>query len=359
MADPRPLTPRQALDLAKTVSDLYGDASARLLEVVARRLAKGLDQPGWATARLAEVLQLRTGAQKVVAAMQADSTGQVLAVVGDAYAGGRIITPVTPGGGAAVHQRAVVAYASELNRTLAATHTRMLRSTEDVYRQVISETAGSGVVGADSRRAVAVRAMDRFAAQGVTGFTDTAGRRWQLESYTEMATRTTVGQTHLQGTLDRFEQAGRDLVVVSNSPEECPDCRPFEGKVLSASGLTRAPPDVPGSLWGGSLSGARSKGLFHPACTHSLGAWVPGLTKPMTDTANPQGYEDRQRQRELERRVRESKRRVSALAPFGDTPRLRQQKALLVSRRADLKGFVVDKGRKPDVSRRRTSTRVL
>ena len=57
----------------------------------------------------------------------------------------------------------------------------------------------------------------------------------------------------------------------------------------------------------GSLAEAIAAGLMHPNCTHRLNAYLPGATRIPTATENPQGYADRQRLRELERRVRKYK----------------------------------------------------
>lgn len=352
------MTPEEALALAKAVSDTYSDATSRLLALIAERLAKGLDRPRWADERLAELIRLRRNAHRIVAAMQDHGTSEVLRILEDAYRGGRLI-PLTSPGMTGTPQRAVAALAADTVRTLESTTPRILRWTEDTYRRVIADTIAPTVVGVTDRREAAARALDRFAAIGVDGFRDTAGRNWRLESYTEMATRTATGQAHLAGTLDRYTSEGRDLVIVSDSPEECSLCRPFEGNVLSISGAG-GPTDLPaGIVYMGSLADARSRGLFHPNCTHRANAYTPGLTTPNPGTENPQGYEDRQRQRELERRVRESKRRVAALEPLGDTTTLRRQQALLRQRRAALSQHVTETGRKAHVSARRTSLGAL
>ena len=59
------------------------------------------------------------------------------------------------------------------------------------------------------RVAAARNALTHFADRGIVPFRDTAGRRWALESYAEMATRTAVGRAQVAGTLDRFVDAGR------------------------------------------------------------------------------------------------------------------------------------------------------
>ena len=111
--------------------------------------------------------------------------------------------------------------------------------------------------------------------------------------------------------MDRLESLGQDLVHVSDSPEECEICRPFEHRVLSISGGTT------GTLEDGvevlcSVAEATARGLYHPNCTHSQSIYLPGITKldSPAETADPEAYEERQRQRAYERRVRKWKKRV-------------------------------------------------
>lgn len=333
--------PGPNLTVAQRVVTQYDEAIAHLLARAGDLLAGDVDSRSWAARKYAELTGLRRDARRTLEALEQAST--VTGTVRDAY------LDAYPGGDA----RAAEALAAEATRTVQSTHTRILRSVDDVYRQVIGDVAALGVTGAADVRSAAAEAMSRLAARGVSGYVDPAGAVWNLDSYVEMATRTAVGQAYLQGSIDRLMQRGRDLVIVSNSPEECPLCRPYEGKVLSLSGALM-PPDVPGGMWGGSLAGARALGLFHPNCTHALGGYVPGLTEPMTDTENAEGYEDRQRQRTLERRVRDSKRRVAAVRPFGVTPALRRERALLRRRQAALDGFIRENNRKAYVSRQRT-----
>src|SRR5665811_128998 len=99
---------------------------------------------------------------------------------------------------------------------------------------------------------------------------DRAGRNWQLESYTEMATRTGSGHAMIEGRLQTYQAAGRDLVIVSDAPEECPWCRKYEGQVLSISGKDSKHPSV---------ASARAGGLLHPGCRHDLRPYIAGLTK--------------------------------------------------------------------------------
>lgn len=301
--------PDLALRLAKAIADLYGDAAARMLQMVAQRLAAGIDEPGWAEAKLAELLQLRDDAAAVVAQLTADAPALIEQAIVDANTAGITATGIEPTLAPITNQAAVNALAAETVTAVTAPHTAILRTVLDVYRTVIAETAAPGVVtGIETRRQAAQRALNRFADQGITGFVDKAGRRWELQSYAEMATRTASGRAMVEGRLAGYRTQGRTLVIVSDAPQECSACRPFEGQLLSIDGAQV------GERHGGidvvdTVNGARAKGLFHANCRHDLRPYIDGLTKPMTHTADPEGDRARQEQRRLERGVRQWKRR--------------------------------------------------
>lgn len=300
--------PDLALAVAKQVADIYGTAAQQMLTAVARRLATGIDTTGWAERKLLDQLALRDEAQAIVDRLAVLGPDAILTALVDAYEAGQRAAAsdlaVTFG---VTNTRAVEALAVETVTALQSTHVQILRTAMDVYRQVVTETASQVITGTQTRRQAAQAALDRFANKGVTGFIDRAGRNWELESYAEMTTRTTAGRAQIQGAADRFETEGHDLVIVSDAPQECRVCRRWEGKVLSLSGRT---PGYP------TLAEAKSAGLFHANCRHQIGAYIPGLTRRVTHTADPDGDRARQEQRRLERGIRQWKRRESvAITP--------------------------------------------
>lgn len=318
---PAAADPDLAARLAKEIADLYGEAVDRMLATVARRLASGIDTPGWAERKLAEVAQLRNEAQAIVdrlavlgpVAMQ-DAITEAAALGADIAAADLGVTPRF----GRTNTLAVDALTREAVTLLEDTHGQILRSTVDAYRTVIAESGGGVLAGTETRRQATQRALDRFADRGITGLVDRSGRRWSIDTYSEMATRTAVGRAQVAGTLDRYQQAGRDLVIVSDSPGECSRCRPWEGMVLSISGAPGHP----------SVSAAQAGGLQHANCRHSMSAYIEGLTRPMTNTADPEGDRNRQEQRRLERGVRQWKRReLVALDDQAKTTAARHRKA--------------------------------
>lgn len=351
--------------LARTLVDLYSALQTRLAADLARRLAAGIDRPAWAQDKLAAIGQVRRWAEALLARLDGPLGDTIAQAVILAYMRGgqealaelarvqsthrdwlaqaRLTDPgprlremiarrraglaaelgrVSTGlPGAAAINRLVLA----LVTTLRGTHLQVLRWHLDTYREVIARTSPEVLAGAATRRRAAQIAYETLLSQGITGFVDRSGRRWELAAYVEMATRTTVAQALLEGQLDRLTAAGINLIMVSNSPQECSRCRPWEGKILTRSGAGgRRTVTVESAVSdrlvtveiAGSLAEAVADGLLHPNCTHRLNAYLPGATRIPQATANPQGYADRQRLRELERRVRKWKlREAGAIDP--------------------------------------------
>lgn len=309
-----PVSPQYVENLSAVVVGLYQEAEQLLLARIGKAIAADMDAPDWAERKLLQIqlLQAQTVAQ--LQALSGRSAEEVAAAILKAYNRGTATAQadlaelIRSGLGANVLPPglpAVEAMVTEAVGNLDATRPRILRSIPDVFRDVIARTSPQVLLGTQTRRAAAQSALDQFADRGVTGFIDRAGRNWALESYTEMSMRASTMNASVQGHTDRLQAAGQDLVIVSNAPQECSLCRPFEGKVLSLSGLPRAD----GVEWVTTLADAKSRGLFHPSCRHSVGVYLPGVTKAPKHTADVEGSAARERLRSLERSVRRWKRR--------------------------------------------------
>lgn len=181
-------------------------------------------------------------------------------------------------------------------------HRSILRTVDDAYRATVADATARMNNGA-TRRDAAQHALDRLADQGITSFTDRAGRRWEAASYAEMALRTGSRRTAVDAHMQVLTDGGFDLVYVSDHRQECWICRPWEHRVLSISG---ADDDHP------SLATATAAGLLHPNCRHVLNLYVEGATRLRDDTGDEQGEDDRAQLRYLERQLRKWKKRQAA-----------------------------------------------
>ena len=334
-------------DLARTLVELYAAAEARIATDIARMLRDGQDAPDWAERKLAALGTLRRRIEAVIARLDGEMGAAVeQTLVLAVFRGGQAALDElarlgrgTPAELAEIRDalpgaEAVQRLVGSLVTKLRGTHLRILRWGLDAYRDVIAATAPSVLLGTQTRLQASRAGWDRLMSDGITGFIDKSGRRWNLVSYVEMATRATVAQAATQAHLDRLGAADIDLIIVSNAPQECERCRPWEGKILTANGAPGRRTVARGHATddsravrvrvAGSFVEAVAAGLMHPNCRHSIGAYLPGITTVPTDTADPQGDEDRQRLRALEREVRKHKRR--ALAALDDDTRKAAQR---------------------------------
>jgi hypothetical protein len=327
------VSPADGEDLARAIGELYQDAETALLQRVARAVAAGLDAPIWVEQKLWALGDLRQAVAEVIADLRRDASGALAAAVRTAYQRGdhsavAELGALSPGRRAAAYRELPGARSADRLAAAAVAeqepvYLRILRATIDAYRRITAQVSSSVLLGALTRQQAAQRALDQFAARGISGFTDSAGRNWDMASYAEMAARTVTGRAAVQGHTDRLTAIGVQLVIVSDAPLECPLCRPWEGKVLSLDGtgpqtlhLQHATDDTTTVTvhTAGSLAEARAAGLLHPNCRHSVSAYLPGLTSRPEAPPHPGGatYDDTQQQRYLERQVRFWKRRQAA-----------------------------------------------
>lgn len=186
----------------------------------------------------------------------------------------------------------------------------MRRDVDDLFRDVQeAAVAHREETGATVETAMQ-EALDAFAERGITSFTDAGGRRWGLQEYANMVVRTGVQRAGLQATVDRMLANGWDLCFVTPHMGCCPQCAAWQGQVMSLTGKSKGYPTVQQAMDGG---------LFHPNCAHVLQVYIPGVSdlslgipKGFTRDSNAKLYTARQRQRFIERKIRQAKREQAA-----------------------------------------------
>lgn len=352
-----PIAPNLNEHLAAQIRLLYANAETEILALLSKRIAAGVDQPEWATRKYGELRANRREVEHIIARLRGQAPQQVAEIVRKTFndgadeatrdfevAGltnatrvpfeGTYITQTLAGAFSATNTATVESLVAATTRTLDAAHLHVLRATDDAYRAVVAETEQLVVSGVKTRRQAAQEALTRFADQGITAFKDKAGRDWDLSTYTEMSLRAATNQAAVQGYITETSRRGHDLVRVSDHPEECEACRRWEGRVLSITGQTPGYPTV---------ADAQGGGLWHPGCGHRLHVWKEGVSLPVTPEPDPDGYEDRQKQRYMERMVRHWKRRqLVAITPEDQ----KATKAMVQKWRSKLADFTEETGRR-------------
>lgn len=270
--------PSDAEPYVDPVRAVFEEIEADLIEVIAVALAAGVSRAVLQQRLLAHVAGYGGQVQQLIGQALADAftRGQETAEA-DAGSKGKRAKPPTTNPAKPV-----------LARLIRQAPTMALRIHDQVNREV-TDAMTAGRYG--TRKAAAADLLQKYAAKGITGFTDSAGRSWDLVSYAEVVTRTTTAQTLVDAHLQRLQSMGKDLVIVSEAPESCDICDEWEGAVLSISGQTRAGRqtiDGHAVTVKGTVAQARAAGVWHPNC-------FPGevlVTSPgKVDAADSRWYE--------------------------------------------------------------------
>ena len=320
-------SPQDMVMIARGMRTLYAEAEEELLKKIAKSVeaGPGNDPALWQQRKLNDLRKMQKSLKSTISKLQKMTKEELESGVIKSYlkatidtdlelidAGedieGFIDVPVDERGSmetvakfGSTHVDAVSALIAERFNAFDKAQLQALRSANDMYRRTVVQSASLVQSGVKTGREAVQDTLKNLAGQGITGFRDAKGRNWNMASYAEMAMRTAVGRASVQGNHNRMLQQGRDLVIVSDHAEECPICRPWEGEVLSITGETEGYRTVDEAI---------SAGLWHPNCGHTSNAYIEGLSqKPEGRTTDPQGYEDRQTQRKLERMVRKWKSR--------------------------------------------------
>ena len=354
MATPLPRTPGDlredhAIAAGEQVAAIYAQAEMVLIATaaaLARKVASGHMPKSVAAARLIAV------ARAVFAAARSRVQAAVSAAMTSAGQGAQAATA----GGSEMPFPDASGYAQELAYKLddatgnafvslqdafsaaagaAAETTAPQLTAGNIFQQVIADAIGSTRGGLPasslslSRIQAAQKALDDFAAKGITGFTDRLGRNWDLASYTEMATRKAVSNAWDDMQAQAMIRSGLDLVEIGTYSTEgsCSHCRPWLGKTVSLTGATPGYPTI---------AQAKASGWMHPNCRcydAPAGANVMAdFTNPVDLADSAAAYAASQRQRALERNVRAAGRQANAA--ITPAARAKAQRGLAAARQA-------------------------
>lgn len=165
----------------------------------------------------------------------------------------------------------------KLDAHIADTYDDLLQATKNteqriknLVKQVVSSTIRQRAAQQYGRVTIKNQIVDQLAKHGLSrtlqqegwvGIVDARGRRWNLETYADMVTRTKLMQAHIEGVRVQAAQRGVDLAIISNHHAK-DACSHFEDMVISLGGLT------PGFLTYDQIK--ETNLCFHPNCQHNV-----------------------------------------------------------------------------------------
>lgn len=155
--------------------------------------------------------------------------------------------------------------------------TSVLRQADDIYRRVIYKAHVYANTGAGTYEKAVDMAVKDFAANGIQCIVYKNGSRHTMEDYCKMAIQTASKRAYLAAEGRKRQEWGIHTVIMNRRVDACPQCMPFQGKILIDDVWSGGHPgDGPFPL----LSSAIAQGLYHPRCKDTHTTYFPGLTKP-------------------------------------------------------------------------------
>lgn len=225
----------------------------------------------------------------------------------------------------------------------------------DTYTEVMSRYLSvhmaGGLPGEESYR----RAVQELASRGVRTLTrDRDGRKVRTHVDVAVATemRTAISSAAIRRTLSLCRELGVDLVEVTSHIGARPSHRMWQGRVYSISGTD---PDHPSLAEGTGISGTGPYGALGDRlggvnCRHGLGPYLAGADRAYSEDPDAdegldgeEVYRDTQRQRALERQMRDASRQVAAATTPDDKARAEARAKAIDARLdalVDAKGYL-------------------
>ena len=269
---------------------------------------------------------------------------------------------------APTQMRAFQLYYQQAAQKFNLVNTVMLESTKQAYQATVSDItnrvqatqtaldigAGETVTGVSSWNQAVRHSIDRMKRDGITGFIDHGGHHWSAEAYTAMDIRTTVANTARSAVWETNQDFGNDLYLVSYHNGARPLCYPWQNKVISSTDNARIVTDLDGNeipVWRQSdTSYGEPAGLFGINCKHYPSPFIPGVSlirgEPQSPEENERTYEESQKQRALERKIREEKRDLLMMKAQGASEEeIKAQRAKIRQTDDDIDAFCDATGR--------------
>lgn len=345
-----PVSPTPSDDYYFGIAQAYQEAELEILGQIRDRLNRGqsLTDQEWATARLAEIQQMRKDAVKTLGGVNRSMASKINGALGNAYKDGAVAAlkdteAFLPERSSAVsseaRQKAVSAIYRQVTGGIVDQSSAIVRQATDDYAKVVRGTVARVAAGGVDRRTATSRALKEAFGKGLmTGPVNKRGSRMSLPDYIEMSMRTGVAKSLIAGHLDTLAEAGVDLVYIQPGPRHCERCDDWANRPLWRHAGSAGTVQVQNVATGnpvsvqvyGSLDDARLAGWGHPNCRCSVSAYLPGATdlpvpRPKWDE---KGYEAQQKQRGIERQIRDAKIRAQLATDLAEKAKALREVAM-------------------------------
>lgn len=354
------MTTLEQLNLSQPLTDVYTAMETDLMIAIARQLAVGGEinaTSEWRLKKLAEAGALSKETVRIIASytgIQSDLLTEAIegaamgvadklepalqACARDGYISSPPGTPISES-----MKNVVTNFRKQAKTDLNLVNTVMQYKAKSSYTTIVNKIYDDtkrqellGVLGkhtlevasgGTSRQEALRNCIKEFSQKGIPAFVDKRGREWSPEAYINMDIRTTVNNTANAAQDACCDRYGLDLIAISSHMGARPKCALDQGKLYSRSNRSGIAHDgdgneIPFYPWS-STSYGQPDGILGINCHHHKYPFADGVNFqryfPYDEEENAERYKEFQKQRAMERRVREVSRQAEMLESAGDT----------------------------------------
>lgn len=325
------VSPNLGAALAEDEAKVWAEAEIRIIQRMVDLLKQGVDieDLDWGAVQLGNLQKVRAIVVSELAKVSAGAAERVQETIDKAYSVGAAsalsdlsaVATATSAVAAPATREAVAAISEELLFKMGSASNGILRAVNDVYQQVVGRAVQQSLTGTITRKDAAQAALNELLGRGILLSPETGNGRMNLTDYVTMAVRTGAGNAAIEGHVQAMLSFGLDLVVIQLGPRPCDICDAWGGMILTLGSGGAGSYEYPDYVNGGtitvevegSLEDAKLDGWGHPNDRCALGGYVPGATEVPTERVawDKEGYEAQQRQRTIERYIRDWKTKES------------------------------------------------
>lgn len=224
-----------------------------------------------------------------------------------------------------------------------------------MYRKIIEQTTAKVLAGTKTVNQAVTETIVEWSNSGLrTGFIDRGGNVWNLERYVESVIRTTANNVYNDLRMERMQEYGLDLVLVSSLPDPREICSHIQGKVATLKRPEENDTGYPSIYDFGYGTPAGIRGIN---CRHMFFPFIEGVNEnnqpQYSDAEVERNRELRQKHRYYERQIRKAKQSLNIAKTTGDEVSILRFKKLVRNRQARIREFINESGRTRQYDRER------
>lgn len=357
------VTPEKAEQMSWPIVQLYSSIQTEILENIGALLAEDQealedDANAWYLQKLEQIGGLTRANIKIIAkksklsgalineilkglGFEGIETNEIL--MKEAIKKGAPLIEAVPAAQDPAVWRILDAFEKQAKDTFNLINSTMLRESQEVYRDILARTTADALAGIKTPQQALRSTVRQWAQKGIPVLKTANGGRRYAEGYAYTVIRTIGSNVTNEMQEARFDSYGLDLVEISSHSGARPKCAPYQGKIFSRSGNDPKYPAL------SSTSMGEPDGLFGINCGHVQYPYIPGVSTkryyPINAKRNEKVYEESQKQRALERSIRDNKRELATLEKMNDEIGIKQARRKVLDSQARLRVFLEETGR--------------